>query len=253
MPDRMINATPSLFTMQPSDSSKEGVDAASTVPGSRVWRVRLASASQRRSVWLRRRFSGSEVQIEQKPLASSEPIASRSGSVEQQVASILVWKTHAAATEVALESVSADRDQVTGPMPDVIIVADTLVEDPDDAALSLGQPADAGQAAAMLQRLSGRRHRVWSGTAILLPDPESGWRKAVCSVSAVESATVEVERLGRADLAGLLEDGGWRGKAGAYDLAGQMQEHATLVAGAEVCVLGFALTAIEDMQRSMAG
>ena len=52
-------------------------------------------------------------------------------------------------------------------MADIILVSDTLVEDPDDQRAALGKPKDESSAAFSLIRLSGRRHRVWSSTAIL--------------------------------------------------------------------------------------
>jgi septum formation protein len=127
-------------------------------------------------------------------------------------------------------------------IPDYIIVADTLVEDPDDPTVSLGQPADKIGAAAMLLRLTGRRHNVWSGTAVI-SKLSVGWEVK----SAVEYATVEIKQLADSDFAELLESDSWVGKAGAYDLAGEMRQFADLYAGSEMCVLGFAPSIIEDL------
>ena len=55
-----------------------------------------------------------------------------------------------------------------------------------------------------------------------------------------DSALVEFGELTHEALAQLVESESWRGKAGAYDLAGPADEHATLVEGEQVTVLGFA-------------
>ena len=62
------------------------------------------------------------------------------------------------------------------------------------------------------------------------------------------TATVEVDELSAEVLVELLDSDSWKGKAGAYDLAGMMGAHARLVSGDEVCVLGFALTAVEQLE-----
>ena len=47
-----------------------------------------------------------------------------------------------------------------------VIVSDTMLEDPDDESIALGKPHDSVQAAMMLHKLSGRRHRVWTATGL---------------------------------------------------------------------------------------
>ena len=42
----------------------------------------------------------------------------------------------------------------------MVIVSDTMLQDPDSDDLAMGKANDAMEAAAMLHRLSGRRHRV---------------------------------------------------------------------------------------------
>ncbi len=56
---------------------------------------------------------------------------------------------------------------------------------------------------------------------------------------------VEFDELTQDELADLVSSGSWKGKAGAYDLAGLAGEHASLIDGAEVTVLGFASSAME--------
>ena len=51
---------------------------------------------------------------------------------------------------------------------DLVIVSDTMLQDPDVDTLAMGKANDAIEAAAMLHRLSGRRHRVWTATGLLI-------------------------------------------------------------------------------------
>ena len=112
-----------------------------------------------------------------------------------------------------------------------IIVADTLVADPDNPKKAFGQPSDVSEALQMLLHLSGRRHRVWSGSAIICGDDVRSW---------VESATVEIEPLSDEIIEALIHSGSWRGKAGGYDLGDAMGQFGKVVDGDEICVLGFA-------------
>ena len=111
-----------------------------------------------------------------------------------------------------------------------VIVADTLVEDPDDHLQPLGQPSNRQEAINMLLRLSGRNHRVWTGTALIQGTKVESW---------VESATVSIDSLDDEVLEALIISDSWRGKAGGYDFAGPMGNFATIIDGEEETVLGF--------------
>ena len=111
-----------------------------------------------------------------------------------------------------------------------IIVADTLVEDPDDHLQPLGQPSNRQEAINMLLRLSGRNHRVWTGTALIQGTKVESW---------IESATVSIDSLDDEVLEALIISDSWRGKAGGYDFAGPMGNFATIIDGEEETVLGF--------------
>ena len=111
-----------------------------------------------------------------------------------------------------------------------VIVADTLVEDPDDPLQPLGQPVNRRDALNMLLRLSGRNHRVWTGTALIRGNEVESW---------IESATVSIDSLDDEELQALIVSDSWRGKAGGYDFAGAMGNFATIIDGQEETVLGF--------------
>ena len=119
---------------------------------------------------------------------------------------------------------------------DVVIVSDTMLQDPDSDDLAMGKANDAIQAAAMLHRLSGRRHRVWSATGIF---HQGKWEFHL------NQSIVEFDILTDEVLVEMVLNKSWVGKAGAYDLAGPMSRYARLVEGDEATVLGIAADAME--------
>ncbi len=173
--------------------------------------VHLASASQRRASML----EALGYRVIQSPLRARERPHRHGLPISEQVEHTLVGK---------IESAQRER---TDP---IIIVADTLVEDPDDSLQPLGQPANRHEALNMLLRLSGRNHRVWTGTALIRGSDVQSW---------IESATVSIDILNEEVLEALVVSDSWRGKAGGYDFAGAMGDYATIIDGAEETVLGF--------------
>ena len=81
-------------------------------------RILLASASERRASILRERFSN----IEQNPLKDVNETVPR-GFISDQVEQVVSRKANAVKLDASF---------------DVVVVADTLVEDPDDAREALG-------------------------------------------------------------------------------------------------------------------
>ena len=63
-----------------------------------------------------------------------------------------------------------------------------------------------------------------------------------------ESAVVEFDDLSQERLFELVRSESWKGKAGAYDLAGAASNDTQLVEGEEVTVLGFASSAISHLE-----
>jgi septum formation protein len=70
-----------------------------------------------------------------------------------------------------------------------------------------GKPRDAGHARAMLERLAGRTHEVWSGVALL----EQGMERTAAAVT-----RVTFRDLGGAEIDWYLASGEWRERAGGY-------------------------------------
>ena len=174
--------------------------------------VHLASGSQRRASML----EAQGYEVIQLPLRARERPHRHGIPISEQVEHTLLGKIEAAQRECSAP---------------IVIVADTLVEDPDDPLHPIGKPHDRREALTMLLRLSGRNHRVWSGTALIRGNAVESW---------IESATVSFDSLEDDLIEALIVSDSWRGKAGGYDLAGSMGGYARVVEGAEETVLGFA-------------
>ncbi len=180
-----------------------------------VW---LASSSPRRLAMLQPMFPA--IHHEGVPGVDETP---PKGPVEEQVLAICQRKAAAVQTH----------------NHQIVVVADTMLSDPDDHSLSLGKPRDIAHAATMLHRLSGRLHQVWTATGIQ-------WNGAWMFFC--EAAVVSIPELSAEVMEALLTSESWRGKAGGYDLHGPMGEHATLVEGAESTVLGLAGEALAHLE-----
>ena len=118
--------------------------------------ILLASASERRREIMAGLVSES-IRLESRSLTSDEINPPGGIEVSERVEMICSAKAESAAEELT----------ITGEKPDFVVVSDTLVEDPTDPLIALGKPLDELMATSMLLGLSGRRHRVWSSTAIL--------------------------------------------------------------------------------------
>ena len=112
---------------------------------------------------------------------------------------------------------------------DLVLCADTTV------ALGrriLGKPADAGEAAAFLMALGGRRHQVITCVAVRLGDRV--WTRD--SVSAVK-----MKRLSDDELNTYLASGEWQGKAGAYGIQGAAGAFIPWISGSFTGIVGLPL------------
>lgn len=109
---------------------------------------------------------------------------------------------------------------------DVILCADTTV------ALGrriLGKPADAGEAAAFLTSLGGRRHQVITGIAVRRGD----------RVLVRESlSTVKMKRLSDVELNAYLASNEWQGKAGGYGIQGLAGAFIPWISGSFTGIMG---------------
>ena len=97
----------------------------------------------------------------------------------------------------------------------------------------LPKPEDEGEARACLALLSGRRHRVLGGLAVIAPDGRRAARLVV--------TTVAFKRLSEAETAAYLESGEWRGKAGGYAVQGRAAAFVRFLSGSYSNVVGLPL------------
>ena len=121
---------------------------------------------------------------------------------------------------------------------EVVLCADTTV------ALGrriLGKPADAGEAAAFLRSLSGRRHRVI--TALVVRNSARSWARDVVTM-------VKMKRLSEVELNAYLASGDWQGKAGGYAIQGPAGAFIPWIQGSYSAVMGLPLA--ETAQLLMA-
>ena len=112
---------------------------------------------------------------------------------------------------------------------DIVLCADTTV------ALGrriLGKPRDAGEAAAFLTALGGRRHEVITAVAVRRGDRL--WTRE--SVSAVK-----MKRLSDTELNAYLAGGEWQGKAGAYAIQGAAGAFIPWISGSFTGIVGLPL------------
>jgi len=126
--------------------------------------------------------------------------------------------------------IAREKAQALACGPDeVLLCADTTV------ALGrriLGKPRDAGEAAAFLHLLSGRRHRVITALAVRRADRL--WERDVVT-------TVMVKQLGNPEINAYLASGDCQGKAGGYAIQGPAGAFIPWINGSFTGVVGLPL------------
>lgn len=132
------------------------------------------------------------------------------------------------AERLAIEKAGAVAEQHAGAF---ILAADTVV--------ALGQrvlekPADAEEAAAFLGKLSGRRHSVIGGIAVIAPD---GTRRSVVAIT-----KVKFKRLSPKEIGDYIVSNEWLGKAGGYAIQGRAAAFVPWISGSYSNVVGLSLS-----------
>lgn len=130
---------------------------------------------------------------------------------------------------VAHDKAAAGLARVSGHADAVVLAADTEVVLEGDV---FGKPADAAAAAAMLRRLSGRRHQVLSGVCC------AGMGRSRYVLS---ETTVEFANLDEADIAAYVASGEPLGKAGGYAIQGRAAIFVRRIEGSYSGVMGLPL------------
>ena len=111
-----------------------------------------------------------------------------------------------------------------------VLAADTVVA---CGRRILSKTEDEASARSCLERLSGRRHRVYGGIALASPDGQFVSRR-------VESQ-VAFKPLSEAEIAAYLRSGEWRSKAGGYAIQGRAAGLISWVCGSYTNVVGLPL------------
>jgi septum formation protein len=127
--------------------------------------------------------------------------------------------------EVALENARRKADAVAGP-GELVLGADTDVALDGDI---LGKPRDAEQAAAFLERLSGRTHEVVGGVVL------TGVGELV------EVTEVDFAALDRSTVEWYVRSREWEGRAGGYAIQGRGAALITGIRGDYLNVVGLPL------------
>ena len=125
--------------------------------------------------------------------------------------------------------------------PDLIVLgADTAVVVDGEI---LGKPRDDQDAAAMLRRLSGRRHDVMTGVSLRSASGERGL---------IETTGVYMLDLREADIAWYVASGEGRDKAGAYAIQGLASRFIPRIEGSYSNVVGLPVAAVSILLRELA-
>jgi septum formation protein len=102
----------------------------------------------------------------------------------------------------------------------------------------LGKPKDDADAAAMLRRLSGRRHKVMTGVSL---------RRGSVELGRVETTIVAMATLSDADVAWYVASGESRDKAGAYAIQGLASRFISRIDGSYSNVVGLPIATVVEL------
>ena len=186
-------------------------------------RLVLASASPRRLALLQQ--------------AGIEPDFLRPTSVDEapkkgEVPRTLVRRLARSKAEAAYRIVSQD-DKLRG---SYILAADTTVA---VGRRIVSKTDSLDEAAAALQLLSGRSHRVYTSVCLVLPTGEIKQQ--------VVETRVRMKRLSSDEIECYLASGEWRGKAGAYAIQGIAGTFVNKLVGSYTNVVGLPLAEVVNM------
>jgi septum formation protein len=190
-------------------------------------RIVLASASPRRAELLRAagyRFDTLIADFDERLRAGETP--------EQYVRRLATGKSGS-----ALEMLV----QTAGEVGDVLVLAaDTAVV---VNGTILGKPQNDREAASMLERLSGRTHRVLTGVSVRSQARES---------SRVEATAVEFKPLSREDIDWYVASGEGRDKAGSYAIQGLASRFIPRIDGSYSNVVGLPVATVHELVAEIA-
>lgn len=125
----------------------------------------------------------------------------------------------------------AKAQSVAGRLPDhLVLAADTVVA---RGRRILPKPTDAAEARRCLALLSGARHRVYGGIALLAPGRAPMTRLVITAVA--------FKRLSADEIGRYLDSGEWRDKAGGYAVQGRAAAFVRGIVGSYSNIVGLPL------------
>jgi septum formation protein len=145
------------------------------------------------------------------------------------------------ARALVLRLARAKAEAVAAKHPAAFVVAgDTIVA---VGRRMLPKPAFEAEARRCLELLSGRRHRVHGGVAVIAPGGASALRHV--------ETTVSFKRLGEDEIAGYLDCREWRGKAGGYAIQGRAGLFVRRINGSYSNIVGLPLFETGQLLRGL--
>ena len=121
-----------------------------------------------------------------------------------------------------------------------VLAADTAVELGGKIVLKAGNQEEAR---AILTRLSGRRHRVYTGVCLISPEGKEASRAVITRVS--------FKRLSQEELTKFLDSGDWKGRAGAYSIQGECAKFVKFLSGSYSNVVGLPLYETDSLLKGL--
>jgi septum formation protein len=121
----------------------------------------------------------------------------------------------------------------------IILGADTTVVVDGEI---LGKPRDVADAAAMVRRLSGRRHEVLTGVSV---------RRGAFEVGRVEATGVHFAALSEDDIAWYVASGDGQDKAGAYAIQGLAARFIPRIDGSYSNVVGLPISCVHELMTQV--
>ena len=144
----------------------------------------------------------------------------------------LVTRLARAKAESARDLIANDKEIAEA----YVLAADTVVSSGRNI---FGKPKNVDDALAILQRLSGRSHRVYTGLCLITPDDRVRLK--------VIDTRVRFKRLSKEEMQSYLASREWRGKAGGYAIQGLAGCFVQKIVGSYTNVVGLPLTEVVNM------
>lgn len=121
-----------------------------------------------------------------------------------------------------------------------VLAADTVVEIGGKIVL---KAENQEEARTILTRLSGRRHRVYTGVCVISPEGKEACRTVLTRVS--------FKRLSMEELNSFLDSGEWAGRAGAYSIQGECAKFVKFLSGSYSNVVGLPLYETDNLLKGL--